>query len=63
MCKKSETNCATSDESANCRRVYYDSRNEQIVLKAKRKAIIESNQLTYRNIYSSFVEYNPKVSV
>lgn len=34
---------------------------EQIVLKAKRKAIIESSSLTYRNIYSSFVEYNPKV--
>jgi SpoVK/Ycf46/Vps4 family AAA+-type ATPase len=33
---------------------------EQIALKAKRKAIIESSPLTYRNIHRSYEEYKPK---
>ncbi|XEC94245.1 AAA family ATPase [Paenibacillus tarimensis] len=35
---------------------------EQIVLKAKRKAIIEDSRLTYKHIYDSLVEYKPKVN-
>ncbi|MDF2646601.1 MAG: ATPase [Paenibacillus sp.] len=36
---------------------------EQIILKAMRKAIIESSSLTFNNIYQSFEEYKPKVSI
>jgi SpoVK/Ycf46/Vps4 family AAA+-type ATPase len=36
---------------------------EQIVLKAKRKAIIEGSPLTIRNIQHSYMEYKPKVLI
>jgi hypothetical protein len=34
---------------------------EQILLKAKRKAIIEDAPLSYRVVESSYTEYNPRV--
>ncbi|MBD0382989.1 AAA family ATPase [Paenibacillus sedimenti] len=36
---------------------------EQIILKAKRKVIIENSSMTYEKIFNAFVEYNPKVQV
>lgn len=36
---------------------------EQIVLKAKRKAIITSSLLSYKNMYNSYLEYNPRALV